>query len=208
LGQKVALYCRVSTDDQSCERQERDLVAFAQRAGYEVVGIWKEVGSGVKTDRSERKKIMALAQDRRIEAIIVTELTRWGRSTIDLIQTLQQLQAWGVSLRAQTGLDFDLSTPQGKMMASVMAALAEFERDLLSERIRSGLATAKAKGRQIGRRVGQRVKADRVGPRVLELQKQGWTYRQIARKLNISKNTVTDIMKRYRQVEPQGEGGC
>jgi DNA invertase Pin-like site-specific DNA recombinase len=151
---------------------------------------------------------MALAQDRRIEAIIVTELTRWGRSTIDLIQTLQQLQAWGVSLRAQTGLDFDLSTPQGKMMASVMAALAEFERDLLSERIRSGLATAKAKGRQIGRRVGQRVKADRVGPRVLELQKQGWTYRQIARKLNISKNTVTDIMKRYRPVEPQGEGGC
>jgi len=206
LGQKVALYCRVSTDDQSCERQERDLVAFAQRAGYEVVGIWKEVGSGVKMDRSERKKVMALAQDRRIEAIVVTELTRWGRSTIDLIQTLQQLQAWGVSLRAQTGLDFDLSTPQGKMMASVMAALAEFERDLLSERIRSGLAAAKAKGKQIGRRVGQRVKADRVGPKVLELKEQGWTYRQIARKLNISKNTVTDIVKRHRQPEPQEDG--
>ena len=207
MGQRVALYCRVSTDDQSCERQERDLRAFAQRAGYEVVGIWKEVGSGVKTDRSERKNVMALAQDRRIEAIVVTELTRWGRSTIDLIQTLQQLQAWGVSLRAQTGLDFDLSTPQGKMMASVMAALAEFERDLLSERIRSGLATAKAKGKQIGRRVGQRIKADRVGPQVLELQEQGWTYRQIARKLNISKNTVTDIVKRHRQAEPQEEGG-
>lgn len=202
MGQKVALYCRVSTDDQSCERQERDLVAFAQRAEYEVVGIWKEVGSGVKTDRRERKKVMALAQDRRIEGIVVTELTRWGRSTIDLIQTLQQLQAWGVSLRAQTGLDFDLSTPQGKMMASVMAALAEFERDLLSERIRSGLAAAKAKGKQIGRRVGQRVKADRLGPKVLELKEQGFTYRQIARKLNISKNTVTDIVKRHRQTEP------
>ncbi len=202
MGQKVALYCRVSTDDQSCERQERDLVAFAQRAGYEVVGIWKEVGSGVKTDRSERKRVMALAQDRRIEGIIVTELTRWGRSTMDLIQTLQQLQAWGVSLKAQTGLDFDLSTPQGKMMASVMAALAEFERDLLSERIRSGLATAKAKGKQIGRRVGQRVKADRLGPKVLELKEQGCTYRQIARKLSISKNTVTDIVKRHRQAEP------
>jgi len=205
LGQKVALYCRVSTDDQSCERQKRDLMAFTQRAGYEVVGIWKEVGSGVKTDRSERKKVMALAQDRRIEGIVVTELTRWGRSTIDLIQTLQQLQAWGVSLKAQTGLDFDLSTPQGKMMASVMAALAEFERDLLSERIRSGLAAAKAKGKQIGRRAGQRVKADRVGPKVLELREQGFTYRQIARKLNISKNTVTDIVKRHRQTEPQVE---
>ncbi len=204
MGQKVALYCRVSTDDQSCERQERDLVAFAQRAEYEVVGIWKEVGSGVKTERSERKKVMA--QDRRIEGIVVTELTRWGRSTIDLIQTLQQLQAWGVSLKAQTGLDFDLSTPQGKMMASVMAALAEFERDLLSERIRSGLATAKAKGKQIGRRVGQRIKADRLGPKVLELKEQGVPYRQIARKLSISKNTVTDIVKRHRQTEPQDEG--
>ena len=203
MGQKVALYCRVSTDDQSCERQERDLRAFAQRAEYEVVGIWKEVGSGVKTDRTERKKVMAFAQDRRIEAIVVTELTRWGRSTIDLIQTLQQLQAWGVSLRAQTGLDFDLSTPQGKMMASVMAALAEFERDLLSERIRSGLAAAKAKGKHIGRRAGQRIKADRLSPKVLALKEEGFSYRQIARKLDISKNTVTDIVKRHRQTEPQ-----
>jgi DNA invertase Pin-like site-specific DNA recombinase len=101
-------------------------LAFAKRAEYEVVGIWKEVGAGVKTNRAERKNVMALAQDRRIEAVIVTELTRWGRSTIDLIQTLQQLQAWGVSLRAQTGLDFDLGTPQGKMMASVMAALTRY----------------------------------------------------------------------------------
>ena len=97
MGQRVALYCRVSTDDQSCGRQERDLVAFAERAHDDVVGIWKEVGSGIKTDRSERKKVMALAQDRRIDAVVVTELTRWGRSTIDLIQTLQQLQAWGAT---------------------------------------------------------------------------------------------------------------
>ena len=62
------------------------------------------------------------------------------------------------------------------------------------------------KGKQIGRRIGQRVKADRVGPQVLELQAQGWTYRQIARRLNISKNTVTDIVKRHRQTEPQDEG--
>ena len=77
--------------------------------------------------------------------------------------------------------------------------LAEFERDLLSERIRSALAAARAKGKQIGRRVGQRVKADRMRPKVLELTEQGATYRQIARQLNISKNTVTDIVKRHRQ---------
>ena len=177
----------------------RDLRAFAVRAGYDVVGIWKETGTGRKTDLPERKNVMALAQDRRIDAIVVTELTRWGRSTIDLIQSLQELQAWGVSLKAQTGLQFDLSTPQGKVIAGFMALLAEFERDVLSERIRSGIAAAKAKGKQIGRRPGQRIKSDRLAPKVLELRNQGESYRQIARRLRISKNTVTDIMKRHSQ---------
>ena len=122
MGQKVAIYCRVSTADQSCARQEQDLLAYADRAGFEVVEIRREISSGTKDQRSERKKIMALAQDRRIDAILVTELTRWGRSTTDLVQTLQNLQAWNVSLIAQTGLQFDLSTPQGKLIASMMAA--------------------------------------------------------------------------------------
>jgi Resolvase, N terminal domain len=121
LGQKVALYCRVSTADQSCARQERDLLAFAVRAGQEVVGVWKETASGVKQDRLERQKVMALAQARSIEAIVVTELTRWGRSTIELVHTLNDLQAWGVSLIARTGLQFDLRTAQGKLVASLMS---------------------------------------------------------------------------------------
>ena len=100
--------------------------------------------SGAKTDRIERNKVMALAQAREIDAILVTELSRWGRSTIDLVQTLQSLQAWDVSVLAVSGLQFDLSTPHGKMIASVMAALAEFERDLIRERIKSGIAAAKA----------------------------------------------------------------
>ena len=198
MGQKAALYCRVSTADQSCERQERDLRAFAARAGYEVVGIWKETASGVRQDRVERQKVMALAQARRIDAILVTELTRWGRSTLDLVHALHALQAWGVSLIAQTGLQFDLSTPQGKLFASLMSALAEFERDLLGERIRSGMAAAKARGRQFGRRPGQRIKSDRLAPKVLELVKERWSYRQIAKALGISKNTVTDIVRRHR----------
>jgi putative DNA-invertase from lambdoid prophage Rac len=85
LGQKAALYCRVSTADQSCERQERDLLSFAARVGYEVFGVWKETASGARDDRTERKKVMALAQAREIDAILVTELTRWGRSTMDLV---------------------------------------------------------------------------------------------------------------------------
>jgi putative DNA-invertase from lambdoid prophage Rac len=83
LGQRVALYCRVSTADQSCARQERELAAFAGRAGYKVVGVFKEVGSSAKLDRAERRKVMGLAQRRDIDAVLVTELSRWGaaRST-------------------------------------------------------------------------------------------------------------------------------
>lgn len=198
MGQKVALYCRVSTADQSCARQERDLLAFAARAGQEVVGVWKETASGAKQDRLERQKVMALAQARSIEAIVVTELTRWGRSTIDLVHTLNDLQAWGVSLIAQTGLQFDLRTAQGKLVASLMSALAEFERDLLRERIRSGIAAAKARGKRFGRHPGHRIKSDRLAPKVLQRVEEGGSYREIGKELNISKNTVGDIVKRHR----------
>lgn len=199
MGQRVAIYCRVSSADQSCERQERDLLAFAERAGYEVVGVWREVASGAKDDRAERKQVMALARAREVDAVLVTELTRWGRSTIDLVHTLQDLQAWGVSLIAQTGLQFDLSTPQGKLIASLMAALAEFERDLLRERVRSGLTAAKARGQTLGRRPGQRPKADKLGPKVLEMVAAGHSYRTIGKALKIDKNTVTAIVKLHRQ---------
>lgn len=203
MGQpRAAIYCRVSTADQNCDRQERDLRDFAERAGYEVVGVFKETASGAKTDRVERKRAMRLAQARQLDAILVTELTRWGRSTIDLVHTLQELQAWGVSLIAQTGLQFDLSTPQGKLIASLMAALAEFERDLTRERIRSGMAAAKAKGQVFGRRPGQRPKSDRLAPKVLELVAEGRSYRWIARELGINKNTVGAIVGRVRDDGP------
>ena len=139
LGQ-VAIYCRVSTDDQSCERQERDLRAFARRAGHKIVGVFKETASGANNDRVERGKVMALAQAREIEAILVTELSRWGRSTQDLVQTLDDLHSWKVNVLAQTGLSFDLSTASCKLMRTIMAGLAEFERDLIRERVKSGLA--------------------------------------------------------------------
>ena len=198
MGQRAAIYCRVSTVDQSCARQERDLAAFATRAGYEVVGVFKETGSGVRLDRVERGRVLALAQAREIDTILVTELTRWGRSTLDLMQTLKQLRAWHVSLIAQTGWTFDLSTPQGKMIASVLASIAEFERDLTSERVKSGIAAAKARGQILGRRPGQRPKSDRLGAKVLALVAEGRSYRLIGRQLGLSKNTVADIVRRSR----------
>jgi putative DNA-invertase from lambdoid prophage Rac len=166
LGQSAALYCRASTADQTCARQERDLRAFAQA--------------------------------RKIDVILVTELTRWGRSMLDLFHTLQDLQAWEVSQVAQTGLQFDLRSAQGKLIASLMAALAEFERDLLRERVRSGITAARKRGVVFGRRPGQRIKADRFAPKVLKLVSEGQSYREISHRLGLSKNTVLDIVKRDR----------
>jgi DNA invertase Pin-like site-specific DNA recombinase len=97
---------QVSTDDQSCERQERDLRAFARRAGHHVVGVFKETASGAKNDRAERNKVMALAQAHEVDAVLVK-----------------------ISVLAQTGLSFDLSIASGKLMRTIMAGLAEFERD-------------------------------------------------------------------------------
>ena len=133
MGQRVALYCRVSTADQSCARQERDLTAFAARSGYEVIGTFKETGSGVKADRLERRKVLELAQARYIDAVLVTELSRWGRSTTDLLATLKELEARHVSVIALNGMAFDLSTPHGRMIATVLAGIAEFERELTSD---------------------------------------------------------------------------
>jgi len=120
--------------------------------GYKLAGVWKETASGAKDDRAKRKEVLALAQARKIDVILVTELTRWGRSMLDLFHTLQDLQSWNVSLVAQTGLQFDLRSAQGKLIASLMAALAEFERDLLRERVRSGIAAAQKRGVVFGRR--------------------------------------------------------
>jgi putative DNA-invertase from lambdoid prophage Rac len=198
LGQRAALYCRVSTTDQSCERQERDLAAFATRAGYEVVGTFKETASGVRLDRIERKRALALVQRREIDAVLVTELSRWGRSTTDLLATLKELEARRVSLVALNGMTFDLATPHGRMMATMLAGIAEFERELTAERIRSGIAAAKARGKRLGRQLGQRPKSDRLAPKVVALIAQGRSYRLVGREVGLSKNTVAAIVKRAR----------
>lgn len=198
MGQRTVIYCRVSTADQSCVRQKDELKRFAERAGYEVSGIFMETGSGVRVDRAERRKVMVLAQAREIDAILVTELSRWGRSTIDLISTLQELESYRVSLIAITGMTFDLATPHGRMLATVLAGIAEFERDLISERVKSGLAAARARGKVLGRQKGQRPKSDRLAPKVLALVAEKRSYRWIARDLGISKNTVAAIVQRER----------
>jgi DNA invertase Pin-like site-specific DNA recombinase len=168
-----------------------------------VVGVFKETGSGVRLDRAERRKVMALAQDRQIDAVLVTELSRWGRSTTDLLATLKELEARRVSVVALNGMTFDLATPHGRMLATMLVGIAEFERELIQERIRSGIAAAKARGKRLGRQPGQRPKSDRLAPQVLALVAKGHSYRLIGREVGLSKNTVAEIVKRRRATAAQ-----
>jgi DNA invertase Pin-like site-specific DNA recombinase len=95
-------------------------------------------------------------------------------------------------------MTFDLATPHGRMLATVLAGIAEFERDLISERVKSGLAAARARGKVLGRQKGERPKSDRLAPKVLALVAEKRSYRWIARDLGISKNTVAAIVHRER----------
>jgi len=191
----AVIYARVSTADQDCSRQVRDLEAFAQRAGYTVVATFIETASGIKNDRHERAKVIALAQARKIDAVLVTEMTRWGRSLQDLIETLNQLKAYSVSLIAEKGFQFDLNSPQGKLLAGILGSIAEFEHDLLRERINSGLANARAKGKKLGRPIGNRIDA-KIGKKVMSLLDGGLSVRKTAREVGCSTTTVQAIKRR------------
>ncbi len=153
----------------------------------------------------ERRKVLALAQARHIDVVLVSELFRWGRSTTDLLATLKELEARRVSLIAPNGVAFDLSTPHGRMIATLLAAIAAFERELIQERIRSGIAAAKAQGKQLGRQPGQRPKSDRLASQVMRPVGKGRSYRLIGREVGLSKNMVAGILKRSRTPCPSEE---
>jgi DNA invertase Pin-like site-specific DNA recombinase len=191
MVQRVALYARVSTTDQSCERQIAELTGYAERSGFEIVAVVKETASGAKNDRAERKLVLDLARKREIDLVLVSELSRWGRSTADLRITIEDLAARQVAIRALNGADLDISTAQGKLMLNLLAAISEFERDLLQERIKSGIAHARSKGTKSGKAIG-RPGFER-SERVKRLVAEGRSVRSIARELKISKTTVMKV---------------
>lgn len=193
MDHPVAIYARVSTAQQDCTRQVAELEAFATRCGYRVIGVFTETASGKTDARPERKKVMALAQRREIAAVLVTELSRWGRSTQDLMQTLDELAARGVSLKALNGFEVDLATPTGRVMVTLLSAISQFEADLLGERVRSGLARAKARGKKLGRQKGDAPTVRKQAKRVHAHLSEGKSHRWIARELQIDRKTVRKI---------------
>lgn len=190
---RAALYARVSThDQQTLTLQTAAMYEFATRRRWDVVMQVEETSSGVK-ERELRAQILQAARRREIDVIVVWKLDRWGRSLPDLVANLQELHALGVGFVSLTeALDF--TTPSGKALAGMLAVFAEFERDMLRERIKAGIAHARAKGRAHGRPKTAALQADEV--RILD--GAGYNKSQIARELGISRASVRRILSQCK----------
>lgn len=186
---RAALYARVSTNDQqTLPMQLRALREYAARRGWSITMQVKEVGSGA-AQRQMREKLMEAARRRDIDVVLVWRLDRWGRSVADLLSTLQELEHLGVGFVSLTEA-LDLTTPAGRAMAGLLAVFSEFEREVLRERVRAGLAHA----RQNGKRLGRPITAALHAGRIRKLFRGGSSKSEIARRLNIGRTSVRRIL--------------
>ena len=187
---RAALYARVSTaDQQTIPLQIGAMQDYARRRGWKVVAEVKDVNGGAKV-RPKREELLKLARQRKLDVIIVWRLDRWGRSLHDVLQSLQELRELGVDFVSVTeGLDF--TTSAGRAMAGMLAIFAQFEREILRERVLAGLAHARSKGKVLGPPRTVRNKADQIR----QLLADGLSKAQIARKLKIGRASV------YRALE-------
>ena len=187
---RAGLYARVSTNDQqTIPLPMRALREYAARRGWTIVMQVKEVGSGA-SQRQLREKFLDAARRREVDVVLVWRLDRWGRSVADLLATLQELQHLGVGFVSLTEA-LDLTTPAGRAMAGLLAVFAEFERDILRERVRAGLAHA----RQNGKKLGRPITAGLHTTQVRRLHRAGVSQAEIARRLEIGRTSVRRILE-------------
>jgi putative DNA-invertase from lambdoid prophage Rac len=186
---RVGLYARVSThDQQTLPLQIRAMRDFAAKRNWTIAVQIKEVGSGA-SERELRQQLLATARRREIDVVLVWRLDRWGRSVADLVGTLQELQHLGVGFVSLTEA-LDLTTPTGRAMAGLLAVFAEFEREILRERVRAGLAHA----RQNGKRLGRPPSAAHKAAQVRKLNRDGLSKSEIARRIKIGRTSVRRIL--------------
>jgi putative DNA-invertase from lambdoid prophage Rac len=186
---RAGLYARVSTFDQhTIPLQIRALREYAARRGWTIAMQVKEVGSGA-AQRELREKLLDAARRREIDVVLVWRLDRWGRSVADLLATLQELEHLGVGFVSLTEA-LDLTTPAGRAMAALLAVFAEFEREILRERVRAGLAHARQNGTRLGR---PQTAALQTG-QVRKLYRAGVSKAEIARRLRIGRTSVRRIL--------------
>ena len=181
---RAALYHRVSTLDQDPAGARAELRAAAERLGASVVLEVEETGSGAANNRPGLLEVLEAARRGRIELVLVVALDRWGRSPLDLLSNLRELEGAGVRFMAvRQGLDLRTGgDAMSRLMLSVLAGVAEFERELIRDRTRAGLARARARGSRLGRpRVALPEHAS-----VLELRSRGLPWAAIAAELGCS----------------------
>src|SRR6266403_5660042 len=183
---KVAIYVRCSTRDkgQDTEVQARELREYAERRGWTIVEEFSDYVSGAKEFRPALDEMMKAAKRRKFDAVLCWKLDRVGRSLKHLVNLLAELEAVGVALVSFSD-NLDLTTPQGRLMFQIIGAMAEFERSLTVERVRAGLAHARAKGKKLGRPA---VAVD--ATKVRALRQAGKSFEQIGETLGVSAASV------------------
>src|SRR5258706_13552041 len=151
---RAALYARVSTSDkgQDPEVQLRELREYCQRRGFTITGEYVDIGvSGSKDSRPQLNRLLAAAHRRQCDAVLVWKLDRFGRSMKHLVNSLAEFESLGVAFISLKE-SLDLTTPAGRLMFGIISAMAEFERDLIRERVRAGISNRRAKGFRVGRK--------------------------------------------------------
>jgi DNA invertase Pin-like site-specific DNA recombinase len=186
---RAGLYARVSThDQQTLPLQMRAMREYAVRRGWAIALQIKEVGSGA-AEREMRQQLLDAARRREIDVVLVWRLDRWGRSLVDLVVTLKELAELGVAFVSLTEA-LDLTTPTGRAMAGLLSVFAEFEHEILRERIRAGIADARLRGKHLGRPVTVGKQASQIR----KLYRGGVSKAEIARRLEISRTSVRRIL--------------
>jgi len=184
---RVAIYARVSTTNhgQDVGLQTRELRQFAEARGWQIVGEYVDAGvSGAKDSRPELNRLMSDAHKRRFDVVCVWRFDRFARSVSHLLRALETFKALGIDFVSYSE-QMDTSTPAGKMVFTVLAAVAELERSLIVERVRAGLRNARAKGKRIGRPA-----SDVDASQVATLRAAAVSWREIGRRLGVSARTA------------------
>lgn len=189
MVKKVAIYARVSTHDQgTLPMQVEHCEQYAKARGWEVAYKFEEIGSGAKK-LPYREEILKLARQRKLDIIIVWKLDRWGRSVPDVVSTLQELQILNIHFISITeALDF--TTPVGRAMSGLLTIFAEFEREIISQRVRAGVYQARLKGKRIGRPSTAKDQEHKIQA----LWKKHKNKSLIARELGISRRSVSRLL--------------
>jgi DNA invertase Pin-like site-specific DNA recombinase len=191
---RIGIYARVSTKDQSCEMQLRDLRTYCAARGFDLVREYVDVGqSGAKDSRPELNILMDDARKRQFDAIVVWRFDRFARSTKHLLTALEEFRSLGIQFISYQE-NVDTKTPLGQAMFVIVAAVAQLERDLIRERVTAGIRNARANGKTLGRPMST---VDR--QRILELKEQGQSLRQIAANLGVGYGTVRSRLVASRE---------